>query len=385
MVAPWLIGVDFNVILNEEEKIGGLPVLPNEYEDFAFCLNSCELIKAGFKGSPFAWWNERFDGQCIFKRLDRKLVNNLLLQWFDFIEVDHLSRTVYYQRRKIQVLLLSQLWKVKQAVFELSGDSASSPDRLTVKVLFEGQTLPKSITHTNLVLLPKKNEVERFSDMRPIRLSNFINKVISRVVHYKLEKVLPRLISVNQSRFVKGGNIIENVLLTQEIISDITLRAKPANAHGFFHSTRGFKQGDPLSPSIFIQSAEVLTGALNALFDGQDFKGYGMPKWRANLNHLAYTDDTIVFSSADKKSLGLIMSTLKASEDRSSQLINKRKSSFYMHAKVSNVLVQQAEQITGFTRGNFPFIYLGCPITHARKKKADYANLIKKIRDKLQA
>ncbi|XP_060170771.1 uncharacterized protein LOC132601723 [Lycium barbarum] len=408
MVALWLIGGDFNVILNEEEKIGGLPVLPSEYEDFAFCINSCELIKAGFKGSPFTWWNGRSDGQCIFKRLDKMLYNNLMQQWYGLIEVDHLARTgsdhaplllscneqqqqfirpfqfmkqvfgdifkqltiredivrikeqlfeesptevnrmglqraqaelkryLHYEEefwrqkssydcfaegdkntrffhnivngrrkrtliRRIQnadgngiesaneiadeaisfyqkqfsqesmqnfqsemaildhipsmlsqeenadIVAIPTMEEVKRDVFELSGDSISGPDGLTcifyqccwetidvdvfntVKVFFEGQTLPKSITHTNLVLLPKKNEVESYSDMRPISLSNFINKVISRVVHNKLEKALPRLISTNQSGFVKGRNIIENVWLTQEIVSDIRLRGKPAN------------------------------------------------------------------------------------------------------------------------------------------------------------
>ncbi|XP_059312399.1 uncharacterized protein LOC132063721 [Lycium ferocissimum] len=109
-----------------------------------------------------------------------------------------------------------------------------------------------------------------------------------------------------------------------------------------------------------------------------------MPKWSANLNHLAYADDTIDFASADAKSLELIMDTLKAYEYSSGQLINKRKSSFYMHSKVSNVLVQQVEQLASFKRGNFPFTYLGCPITHARKRKVDYTDLIKRIRDKLQ-
>ncbi|XP_075083544.1 uncharacterized protein LOC142167279 [Nicotiana tabacum] len=55
MELPWLIGGDFNVILNEEEKIRGLPVYPPEYEDFAFCVNSCELFDTGYKGSPFTW------------------------------------------------------------------------------------------------------------------------------------------------------------------------------------------------------------------------------------------------------------------------------------------------------------------------------------------
>ncbi|XP_059284804.1 uncharacterized protein LOC132038098 [Lycium ferocissimum] len=613
MSMPWLIGGDFNVILNEEEKIGGLPVFPQEYEDFACCVNSCELSEVNFKGSPFTWWNGRTNGECIFKRLDRMLVNDLFQSWFGQIEVDHLSRTgsdhaplllsctdqtqtfiktfkflkfwtehadfpdvvrQHWQGDSIDVFLafkqklksvktaLSQwskhtfgdifkqlsireeivrikedlfeefptegnrmilqraqaelkkymhyeeeFWRqkagfdyeaisfyqkqftqepqqeefsllehiqelvteednvvfcsipsleeVRQAVFELAGDSASGPDGLSglfyqscwdivgvdvhkvVKAYFEGHTLPKSITHTNLVLLPKKNEVETFSDMRPISLSNFINKIISRVLHDKIDHILPRLISANQSGFVKGRNIIENVLLTQEIMDDIRLRGKSTNVvlkldmtkaydrvswlfltkvlrkmgfaersvdlvwrllannwysvlvngqpHGFFHSTRGVKQGDPLSPALFILSAEVLTRALNSLFEISEFKGYGMPKWSANLNHLAYADDTIIFASADNDSLNMIMKVLQDYEKVSGQLINKRKSSFYMFAKVSQNIVQGVATTTGFSRGSFPFVYLGCPISHARKRKTDYSELIKKVKDKLQA
>lgn len=98
--------------------------------------------------------------------------------------------------------------EVKRAVFALNGDSTSGPDGLSgyfyqkcweivntnvlniVKDFFKGNTLPKSITHTNLVLLSKKNVIQTFSDMRPISLSNFINKIIFRVVHDRLEKLL---------------------------------------------------------------------------------------------------------------------------------------------------------------------------------------------------
>ncbi|XP_059288614.1 uncharacterized protein LOC132041965 [Lycium ferocissimum] len=90
-----------------------------------------------------------------------------------------------------------------------------------VQAFYEGHTLPKSVTHTNLVLIPKKLEVHTFGDLRPISLCNFINKVISRVVHERLDKILPSLISSNQSSFVKGRSIIENVLLTQEIVTKI--------------------------------------------------------------------------------------------------------------------------------------------------------------------
>ncbi|XP_060183100.1 uncharacterized protein LOC132613059 [Lycium barbarum] len=69
---PWLIGGDFNVILNGEEKIGGLPGFPQEYEDFALCVNSYELTDINFKGSPFTWWNGRTTQNFVkpFKFLD---------------------------------------------------------------------------------------------------------------------------------------------------------------------------------------------------------------------------------------------------------------------------------------------------------------------------
>ncbi|XP_055830911.1 uncharacterized protein LOC129899942 [Solanum dulcamara] len=79
--------------MNEDEKIGGLPVFPHEYEDFAFCINSCELLEINYKGSIFTWWNGRTGSDCIFKRLDRMIANLKLQDWFAHLEVQHLSRT----------------------------------------------------------------------------------------------------------------------------------------------------------------------------------------------------------------------------------------------------------------------------------------------------
>ncbi|XP_060200867.1 uncharacterized protein LOC132629156 [Lycium barbarum] len=657
MDLPWMVGGDFNVILAEEEKLGGLPVTLAECEDFAFCINSCGLFDMGFKGSPFTWWNGRAAEDCIFKRLDRIVVNILFQNIFPQIEVEHLSKTgsdhaplivslgedavicikpfrflnfwvqhetfkevvaqnwithfvdspfmafkqklknlkgalarwsketygdifkqlaireevvrikdalfeeepniinrIVLQKAQAEMKkylsLEEQYWKqkagfkwytegdrntsfyhnyvngkrkrlhvagiddgdgnwldnmenikeesvrfyqnqfsqegdsnnfeilnhvpsmisyeqnmslcaypskeeVKQAVFALSGDSASGPDGFTglfyqncweivgndvhavVLSFFDGAELPKSITHTNLVLIPKKHPVKTFSDMRPISLSNFINKVISRVVHGRMEKILSSLISPNQSGFVKGRSIFENILLTQEIISDIRIRGKPANvvikldmakaydrvswkylfhvlrsmgfaehfinligrlisnnwysvllngqATGFFKSTRGVKQGDPLSPTLFLLSAEVLSRALNSVLDDTNYVGYGMPKWSNPLNHLAYADDTIIFASAHPHSLQRIMEVLNQYEQISGQLINKEKSSFYMYSKVGNDLIQLVEDNTGFQKRQFPFTYLGCPIFHTRKKKEFYVELIKKIKERLHS
>lgn len=134
--------------------------------------------------------------------------------------------------------------EIKATVFSLNGESTGGPDRFTgafyhaywdiigeeivnmVRAFFCGRQLPKCVTHTNLVLLPKKNEIVSFSDMRPISLSNFVNKIFSRVIHERLVELLPNLISEKQAGFVKGRSIVENVLLTQERKTDIRLRTK---------------------------------------------------------------------------------------------------------------------------------------------------------------
>ncbi|XP_070040828.1 uncharacterized protein [Nicotiana tomentosiformis] len=65
---------------------------------------------------------------------------------------------------------------------------------------------------------------------------------------------------------------------------------------GFFKSTRGVKQGDPLSLALFILSTGVISRSLNKLFEDKSFVGFRMPKWSDPLNRLAYADDMIIFA-----------------------------------------------------------------------------------------
>nr|XP_009761667.1 PREDICTED: uncharacterized protein LOC104213819 [Nicotiana sylvestris] len=346
--------------------------------------------------------------------------------------------------------------EVKRAVMGLNGDSADGPDGFNgafyqicweiieedvvqmVKAFFCGQRLPKSVTHTNLVLLPKKKEVMTFVDMRPISLSNFVNKIFSRVIHDRLVELLPNIISEEQAGFVNGRSIVENVLLTQEIITDIRLRTKAGpnvvikldiekaydklswlfltktlrkvgfpetfiglifdlignnwysvlingQPNGFFKSSRGFKQGEPLSPTLFILAAEALSRGLNSLHTNLYFCGFGMLKWSPKINHLSYADDTIIFCSSDETSLRLVMEVLQAYESSSGQLVNKTKSATYLHHLTDNEVINKVERITGIRRQCFPMTYLGCPIFYARRRGDYYQGLITKVMDKLQS
>lgn len=64
--APWMVGGDFNDILNKEEKLGGLEFTQMEAVDFAQCISNCGLNEVHFSGSKFTWWNERINEACIF-------------------------------------------------------------------------------------------------------------------------------------------------------------------------------------------------------------------------------------------------------------------------------------------------------------------------------
>lgn len=299
-----------------------------------------------------------------------------------------------------------------------------------VKASFNGQELPRYIIHTNLVLLPKKEVVANFGDLRPISLSTFTNKIISKVVHGRIVTVLPNIISANQSGFVKGKSITENVFLAQEIIRDINRRNKFHNvvfkldiakaydrvswifltkvlqgfvfseriidmvvrlisnnwytvllngqSFGFFQSSRGLKQGDPLSPTLFIIAVKVLARSLNSLYSETHFKGYGMPKWSPEVNHLSYADDTILFCSGHPASMRKMMKVFRRYGSVSGQMINLDKSLVYLHEKIPIGICNQIKRITDVRQGSFPFAYLGCPIFYGRKNKGHFEDLIKK-------
>ncbi|XP_060182292.1 uncharacterized protein LOC132611952 [Lycium barbarum] len=271
-----------------------------------------------------------------------------------------------------------------------------------VKAFFVGQELPRFITHTNLILIPKKEQVQSFSDLKRISLNNFTNKIISRVLHERLVKLLPGLISENQSGFVKGKSIMENVLLTQDIVRDINKRTKTANivatikqlvsssleweSTWIYQVIKGsFKQGYPLSPTLFILAVEALSRGLNALYKKPRFVEYGMPKWSPRINHLSYADDTILFVSADQYSVTLMMRVLNRYEKVSRQLVNLNKSAFYVHEKVQSGLVSRLKQTTGIRQGLFLFTYLGCLIFYSRNKISHYDTVVKKITKRVNA
>ena len=89
-----------------------------------------------------------------------------------------------------------------------------------------------------------------------------------------------------------------------------------------------------MSPTLFVIAAEALSRGLNALNRHEEFKGFGLSLNGVQLlTILGYADDTILFVSAEKKSMKLMIKVLNKYESASGQMINLNKSAFYVHEK----------------------------------------------------
>lgn len=79
-------------------------------------------------------------------------------------------------------------------------------------------TFPSDLNNRTLVLIPKKENAERMSDLRPIALCNVLYKILAKVLTKRLKVILPGLILEKQSTFVLRRNISDSVLVVYKMI-----------------------------------------------------------------------------------------------------------------------------------------------------------------------
>lgn len=77
-----------------------------------------------------------------------------------------------------------------------------------------------------IILIPKKASPQRIGDFRPISLIRCMYKVLSKILANRLRKVLPNIISENQTAFVKGIQILDGILIENELVDKAKKKGK---------------------------------------------------------------------------------------------------------------------------------------------------------------
>ena len=212
--------------------------------------------------------------------------------------------------------------------------------------------IPREINCTNITLIPKVKSPKLITEFRPISLCNVVYKIVAKVLANRLKAILPHVISENQSVFQAGRVITDNILmafetlhymkhhqkgksgfmalkldmskaydwvewiflenimkrmgfdvkwvnLIMECISTITysvlINGEPTQV---IHPSRGLRQGDPLSPYLFLLCSEGLHFLLHRATKARQILGVSICKKGPRLTHLFFADDSLIFCKA---------------------------------------------------------------------------------------
>ncbi|XP_019242382.1 PREDICTED: uncharacterized protein LOC109222482 [Nicotiana attenuata] len=155
---------------------------------------------------------------------------------------------------------------------------------------------------------------------------------------------------------------------------------------GFFFPQKGIRQGDPLSPFLFIIAMEGLSKMFDKTRQLEWIEGFKISSNSGNsisISHLLNADDTLIFCGAGKLQLQYLNLTLLIFESISGLHINVLKSMIYPVNAVPNL--DELAGIMSCDIGSFPTTYLGLPLGAKHKSVEVWNGVIEKVEKRTSA
>ncbi|GJU51355.1 putative RNA-directed DNA polymerase, eukaryota, reverse transcriptase zinc-binding domain protein [Tanacetum coccineum] len=284
--------------------------------------------------------------------------------------------------------------------------------------------MPPGSNSSFITLIPKVSNPILITDFRPISLIGIHYKIIAKVLANRLSRVINKIISPEQTSFIAGRQILDGPLILSEVIDWYKKRKKKMLIFkvdfekafdsvswryldfmlcnlGFgliwrswikaclessrtsvlvngsptseFNVRRGLRQGDPLSPFLFIIIMEGLHAAISDSVRNGLIHGIQIG-----------SDDVIITSEWSNHDVDNIIRIFKVFFLASGLKINICKSSIY-GVGVSSEEVHHMASLTGCNAGSFPLTYLGLPIGSNMYRTTNWKSLVDKFHSKLSS
>ncbi|WMV26358.1 hypothetical protein MTR67_019743 [Solanum verrucosum] len=178
-------------------------------------------------------------------------------------------------------------------------------------------------------------------------------KLLSKVLTERLKGVIGKLVDAQQMTFIKGRQIMDAVLIANEAVDSRIKRKKLGiickldlrkhmimSTGGFYNTQRGLRQGDPLSPFLFLITMEGLNSMIETTNNRAWLKGFDVAREGGDsleLTHLQCADDTLIFCDDEEQQLKYVRVILILFEGMTGLHINWRKSLVYPISTVTNM------------------------------------------------
>ena len=118
-------------------------------------------------------------------------------------------------------------------------------------------------------------------------------------------------------------------------------------AKGFITPSRGIKQGDPLSPYLFLLCAEGLSSLIRRAMENQQLRGVLSCNGGVKLSHLLFKDDNLLFCETTTAECRNLIDILESYERASGQAINRQKTTLYFSPNTSQRVKLDIQNMLG--------------------------------------
>jgi hypothetical protein len=294
-----------------------------------------------------------------------------------------------------------------------------------IKYFFDTGNMDTHINSTVIALIPKMKNPKFVTEFRPISLCNVVYKILSKVLANMLKIILPDIISsrliidniiaayetmhIMQTRmWSKTGymgikldiskaydrvewSFLEAVMyklgfadawikLIMNCVKSVNYSVVVnGNVVGNIIPSRGIRQGDPISPYLFILCAKAFSSLLQHAYMKGTISGVPTSKNGPKIIHLFFADDSLIFCKANQVEWRRLLNILDIYERGYGQKINLNKTVVFFSCNTCLSRRQEILALSGLSEANRYDSYLGLPTLVGKNR----INAFKEIKERV--